>query len=559
MIVYKQGSSSKINLTPQMFIAKGGQAQIFSKGSTIYKIYHKKNDVISEAKIKELQCLTKPNILNPQSILLNGKSNIVGFTMQCLPNPLPLCKLFTNEIWRRLSINTDLVIKLVNNIRETTEFIHKNNCLLVDGNEFNYLVDGNEMYTPYFIDVDSYQTPSFPAPALMPSIRDYKTKGFSTLTDWFAFGIVTCQLFVGIHPFRGGHPDYKKTDLESRMRDGISIFNKEVRVPPPTRDFNLIPQHYKEWYIETFEHNKRTPPPFDAGVIVIIPVKVQIISSNIDFDIKLLDKFESDITHYAVQFGMPIVKTSKTINIGKTEYPISKGVELIYTPISGIPIFVKIEDELLKLKAVNSQTIHTPDMKCTGMMITENVLYIRHRDKFMEINFYEQNNQIHTTISKNWQIMPNSSTVFSGVIYQNMIGKAYLTVPKKGACVNYPIPELDDYKVLGAKCELDICEVIGFKNNQYDKIILTLDKQNYEYRIIENITDHSINFVVLENGVVISITDDYMEVYQKSSKKIQKIQNSQTNSKMTLCKDGASVRFFTGKELYSITMKGGNK
>ena len=558
MIVYKQGQPNKINLTSQMFVAKGGQAQIFAKGSTIYKIYHKKTNAIPKAKIKELQCLTKPNILNPQSILLDKQRDIVGFTMARLKNTLPLCKLFTNEIWRRLSVTIDVVIELVNNLREVTEFIHKNNCLIVDGNEFNYLVDSNKIQIPYFIDVDSYQTPSFPAPMLMPSIRDYNTHGFSELTDWFAFGIVTCQLFIGIHPFRGGHPAYKKTDLENRMRDGISIFNKEVRVPPPTRDFNLIPKHYKEWFIDLFEQNNRIPPPLDAGAITIIPITVQIITSSVDFDIQQLYKFTEDIKHYQVQFGMPVIKTTKAIHIGKTKYPVTKGVEIIHTAISGIPIFVKIEDEQLQAQSVKGLPLSETYIQCTDMMITENTLYIRYKDKLMEIDFLDHNDVIHTIVRKSWQIMPNSSTVFSGVVYQNMMGKAYLTVPKRGSCIHYAIPELDDYKIISAKCELDICEVVGFKNNQYDKIIFTFNHTKYAHRIIEDITDQSINFVVLENGVVISITDDYMEVYKRDSNKIQKIQSAQTNSKMVLCKDGVSVRFFTDNTLYSIKMKGGN-
>ena len=131
MIIYEKGKSNKINLTQQDFIAKGGQAQIFGKGSTIYKIYHDQNTMIPEAKIKELLCLNKDNILNPQTIVLNKKNDPVGFTMNWIKSITPLCKLFTNDYRQRMNISNNVVSKLVSDMKETIEFIHSKNCLIV--------------------------------------------------------------------------------------------------------------------------------------------------------------------------------------------------------------------------------------------------------------------------------------------------------------------------------------------------------------------------------------------------------------------------------------------
>jgi hypothetical protein len=560
MIVYKLGQSTKINLTSQMFMAKGGQAQVFGNGSTVYKVYLKKEEAIPLSKIQELQNLNRANILNPQIPLVNSKAELIGFTMKHINDTLPLCKLFTNEVWRRMSIDITTINQLVNSLRETTEFIHKNNCLIMDGNELNYLVDEKTLAIPYFIDVDSYLTPSFSHPSkvyIMPSIRDYHSPKISTQSDWFAFAVVTCQLFLGIHPFRGGHPDYKKTDLEGRMKNSVSIFNKEVSLPPPTRDFNLIPKQYHEWYIDMFEHNKRTPPPLDATSIIIIPVQVHIVAANNDFEIKLLNEYSEPILYHTTIFGMPIVKTTKTIHIGNTKYNVNKNVEFISTPISNIPLFVKIENGQLHIKAVKNSTVINSAISCTDMMISENILYVKYKENLMEIGFHEQNDTVRIVVKKTWQIMPNSSKIFSGVIYQSILGKAHIAVPKKDRCINYTVPELDEHTIISAKCDLDVCQIIGIKNGQYDKIILTLSGDKYTHRIIENISDTNINFVTLDNGIVISITDDYMEVFKKGASTITKIQNKQTNSTMVLCKDGTIVKFFTDNKLYSIKMKGG--
>ena len=554
MIVYKQGSTTKINLTTQMYIACGGQAQVFGNSSTIYKIYHNKSEAIPLSKIQELECLNKPNILKPVDPLMNKKGDILGFTMKRLKNTLPLCKLFTNEIWRRLSITTDTIIDLVNNIREVTEFIHKNNCLIIDGNEFNYLTDEGNLSVPYFIDVDSYQTPSFPASFIMPSIKDYHSKKFSELTDWFSFGIIACQLFIGVHPFRGGHPDYKKTDLEGRMKGSVSIFNSKVKVPPPTRDFDLIPKLYKEWFINLFENNERIAPPIDAGAVTIKPISIKIIISNTDFDIKLIKEFGESITYYNTIFGIETVKTTDHVHIGATKLAVGNGVEIIYTPVTAEPLLAKIEGNQLHIKGIK-KTVSVPKIECSDMMIINNVLFIRNKDKLMEVQFYENNENIKLMIGNVWNIMPNSSTMFRGVIYQNILGKAYLTIPKKNNCQHYHIPELNDYKIINAKYENGICEIVGFNSNQYDKMIFTLDKSKYFSRKIENIQNTELNFIVLDNNIVISITDDFMEVYKKGSSSIKKIANSYTNSNTVLCKDGINVRFFTNNKLYSIKMK----
>src|SRR4030042_7024396 len=140
-----------------------------------------------------------------------------------------------------------MIIHLVENIKKLIYFVHDKNCLIVDGNELNYLVN-NDFITPYMIDVNSWQTPSYNATAIMPSIRDWSTTTFSELTDWFSFAIISFQLFIGVHPFKGTHKKYRRNDFVNRVKDSVSVFNSQVSLPPSARDFNLIPGSYKDWY-----------------------------------------------------------------------------------------------------------------------------------------------------------------------------------------------------------------------------------------------------------------------------------------------------------------------
>src|SRR5207248_7337064 len=112
--------------------------------------------------------------------------------------------------------------------QEGVRHVHERGILIVDLNEMNFLLDAS-VEEILFIDVDSYQTPGFPATALMESIRDRHAARFSQATDWFSFGIVSFQMFTGIHPYRGKHPTL--TGLDARMERNVSVLNPEVAVP----------------------------------------------------------------------------------------------------------------------------------------------------------------------------------------------------------------------------------------------------------------------------------------------------------------------------------------
>ena len=82
----------------------------------------------------------------------------------------PICKLFTKSFKTTNNIQNSDVIEIVKHMQKTISNIHSANCLVVDLNELNVMVDISKCYS-YFIDVDSYQTKSFKATAIMEAIR----------------------------------------------------------------------------------------------------------------------------------------------------------------------------------------------------------------------------------------------------------------------------------------------------------------------------------------------------------------------------------------------------
>jgi hypothetical protein len=558
MNVYVNGR--KQILSQKDFVAKGGEGSIYQKSGVAYKIYEDLKKMIPLAKIGELNVMTDPSIVGPQAPVYNDKKHLIGFTMDWLgDDKIALCKLFTNSFRDANGITPDLTTELVENIKLKNHYVHQNKCLIVDGNELNYMV-AQDFVTPYFIDVNAWKTPSFEATAIMSSIRDWTVNDFNENTDWFSFAIVAFQLFVGIHPYKGKHKGYKKNDFMGRIKDGVSVFNSEVRLPPTVRDFNLIPKNYKEWFFKTFEHGNRNPPPDLPGQLGRVSVTVHLVQSTDNFEIRELTEFAENILYHNAQYRL--TKTTDRIYIGKTDYKV-QSAEVVFTPLEQVPILIKIVDNKVHFKALGFEDPKI-DLTATDLMINNNILYLRNKERLLEMDFKVLGGKIHAIIKRTWNVEANSAKIFSGVIYQSALGSSVISIPlsthTKSAFITKQIKELDEYQILDAKCENRICVLTGNKSGRYDRIIIIFDEKydKYRMRIVKDIDFSSINFTTLDNGVCILITDDdAVEIFLNRIDKpdVKRIEDPVINSTMRLCKDGTTVKFFRDNKLYQIKMK----
>ena len=556
----------EISLTDSNYITEGGEGKIYGKGNVIYKIYEDPLKMIPYGKIQELKPLSiKDNILIPQNIILTLKGVSIGFTMKWVQKTVPICKLFTNDFRDKFKITPDMIYALVERMQTDTQFIHENKCLIVDYNEMNLLVDDKTFRIPYFIDTNGYQTSKFPATAIMPSIRDWHSKTFTELTDWFSFAILACQLFIGIHPYKGSFPNYSKKDLEKRMKENASIFNKVATVPSSTRDFSYIPPAYMDWFIKLFEKGERIPPPLIASLLKIISVKTTLIQSTDNFIINFVQDYIDDIIDYWY-VNYPICITKEAIWLGKAQYKTKlKDPGVILLPKSMEPIMINLESDLLSLSYLKDNEKIPCTIQASQKMIVGNSLFIMNDNKFSEVRIEELGDKVITMIGTQWNCLPNASQMFDGVVYQDILGMPYLMIPYRDpygrtCCSVSQVKELKGYKILDAKQTRGVVFMIGFKNSHYDKIILKFDDtySTYNLRIIDDIGIGHINFIVMDNGIVVSINeDDSIEIFSKniSNSSIKIIKDPDINSNMTLYRDGARVLFSNKNKLYQISMK----
>lgn len=238
------------------FLAEGGEGKLYKLGNVVYKIAAP----LTQTKWNELSILSDHRLVKPEDVIFDQNGKEIGYTMKFIPGE-SLCRLFTTSFKNRNGITPTDISAFVSNFKSLIEYIHSKKILVIDLNERNFLLYNREIYG---IDVNSYYTKSSKQIFLADSVRDWHTKKYSDITDWYSWAIVTFQMFIGIHPFRGKHPNFKgplDETMQMRALNNISVFHKDVSIPDSCQSFDTIPIGLKDWYFSLFEQGKRTEPP----------------------------------------------------------------------------------------------------------------------------------------------------------------------------------------------------------------------------------------------------------------------------------------------------------
>jgi hypothetical protein len=560
---YYHADGSAVELARQDFIAQGGEGQIFGKGDWIFKIYFDPDRVIPAGKIAELQRLRSPNILVPRALLFDRKHVPVGITMGWVRSTIPLCRLFTSAFRRRRGVEPHQTLRLVENMRAGIDRIHRCDCLMVDGNEFNYLVDDNDLTTPYFIDVDSYQTPGYPATAVMATVKDFHQSGFSTATDWFAFGVVACQLFVGIHPYKGRHPDYGKNELERRMRDNVSIFNPGVSLPSAARALSSIPAAYRNWFEDLFERSRRRPPPEKGRAVISLHAQPATAASTAQLMVRRLRVFDAPLTNLRVVDGVAIVRAGAHTWVGRQRIATAVDAEVVLTDSRREPLVVSRRHRRLSVVTADGKPIHPVPVTADSVMVVDNTLYILSGGHLLQAAFSDTGRMPVMSIRNRWPVLPNATSMFDGVLVENVMGLPFLMIPLPGEtigrCIQIKVPELTPFRIIEARHDRGVCMLLVNDGGGPRRLELKFDRayQRYAVRMVPDADPGSVNFITLDNGMVVSAPDDtFLEVFHRNPRhqEIRRIRRRELSGPMVLARDGRRVLFMQANTLFQLTM-----
>ena len=556
MKVFIKGTSKVVSLDNSNYLASGGEGKIYVKNDTVYKICEDSSKMIPEGKISELSVLTDPHIIKPQQILADSKNVNIGYTLNYVKDAYTLCQTFTKAFRTRNNIKPDTILELVKQIQKTIQHVHSHNILIVDLNEFNFLVD-DKFKEVYFIDVNSYQTPHYPAMAIMESIRDRHNHKFSKLTDWFSFGIISFQMFIGIHPYKGKHPTY--TDLDSRMLHNVSVFNTEVGYPAAAcQPFSVIPDAYLQWYKAIFDKGERLPPPDTHGAVIVIVPTVKVVGGKA-LTIDKLQEFSNPIMGYYYSSGREVIVTSKNIFIDKRQYDNPHEKVTIGFTKTNSPIAAWIDNNYVKLKDIINNTDIPFICSGTKIMDFDGRLYVQNGMNIIEIQLTEIKNKILASPYIVANVLEQSTKFFNGVIVQNLFDAYYVSIfPQTKQCQQVALRELDGLRVIDAKYDNKfLIVVVADKKGHYNRFTFHFkdDWKSYEVTEKKNVTYMGINFVVLDNGLCVHIDEDEnIEIFNKLSN-TKVINDDIVDQDMLLYHKGAQVLFTKDNGLYSMSMK----
>lgn len=260
LVVYPEAGAKPVTLRPTDHVATGGEGAVYRKDDLVYKIYLDPAKAIRaklDKKVDILKKMAHPGIAAPVDVLRDKSGQFLGIATP-FAEGTPFPRVFASGWQQANSFDAKAVKDLASRTRDIVAYAHGRQALMVDANETNWVTRGTH---PTVFDVDSWQLPGFPATAIMPSIRDYSASQLSEGTDWFAWAVVSFQLWTGIHPFKGTHPDFARGNLEGRMRAMASLFDKRVRVPAAARDVQAIPAALRDWYAQMFSSAIRSAPP----------------------------------------------------------------------------------------------------------------------------------------------------------------------------------------------------------------------------------------------------------------------------------------------------------
>jgi hypothetical protein len=559
---YIQGGG-EVRLGASDFKAQGGEGSIYVKGARAYKIYADARRSIPHAKIQELSTLTLPNIIRPLELLLDAKGRPAGYSMRAVGRSYALCQLFPRAFRRRHNLSPDAALRLVRRMQEGVGHVHSKGVLVVDLNELNFLV-AEGFSEVYFIDVDSYQTPSFPASVLMESVRDRHARRFSNGSDWFSFAVVSFQTFVGIHPFKGSYPPLqgladKAGMLDARMRANVSVLRPEVTVPASCLPFSVIPPAYLDWYHAVFDEGKRLPPPDDvrAAVALATPATPTRAGSSA-FEITSVREFDDEI----VRHDGTLTVTRSSVYFGGERFAKPRADALVVlTPRLGHLVAAYVEGDALRLRDLTAGSDLSLSVGGEEIALCGGGLYIKQAENIFAVEFLEMGGRVSPGVRAAANVMMKSTQMFEGLAVQNMLGAHYASVfPAPDVCHQLRLTELDGYQLLDARLCRNVLVAVGARGGRYDRLVFRFadDFGSYDARVVTDVPSTDINFTVLDNGVVLQLTDDgALELFPRrmGATGLKTFEDPGVGGDARLFHVGAQALFARGHALYKFSMR----
>lgn len=556
MEVFEVGKG-RVALGQREFVGQGGEASVYARGDRAYKIYTDPGKMVPPAKLRELGALSRPSIVRPEGLLLDAHHRPIGYAMRRIGAAHVLCQAFNRAFRDRHGLTPDRMLALVRQLQEGVRYVHDQDCLIVDLNEMNFLLDA-KLREVLFIDVDSYQTPGFPATALMESVRDRHATAFSRETDWFSFAIVSFQMLVGIHPYRGKHPTL--ADLDARMRQNISVLNPQVTVPKVCYPFDVIPPVYLDWYRALFERGLRMAPPADVRGVIALPAPAPVLPAGRQLFLRELARFPGQVLFPVPAMGPDAAVTSDGLFMQGRRHREHPELRVAVSPRLGHLVAGRVVGGRLELFDVTAGAAIPEELHVEALSVAEGRFLVKKGETLSEVELVELPGGLRAGLRPVGNAMEQATQLFDGAALQSMLGTWYASLfAAPGVCHAVRLAELDGYQVVEARHENRVLGVIAVRQGQYDRFLFRFDEKfaSYDVRLTVNAAYGGLSFAVLDSGVGVLLNEaDELEIFsiRPGSTTAQTLSDPAVAGGR-LFKHGTQLLLARGDRLYSLSMQ----
>ncbi len=540
MRFFLQGADRTVSCNEQNFVAQGGEGAVYVDGENAIKIYERPELMIPAGKIAELSAIATEDILAPLGVVLR-QDRPVGYWMKYASRCLPLPKIYPRSWRAKNGLDPAAAVVLVLALRNNYGHVHGEQCLVnvtaptwkpganlvIDGNDMNFLAR-EDLSGLVHIDVDSYKTASYPPTAIMESVRDPTTRDFTVETDWYSFAIVAFSLMVGIHPFKGTHPDYKPGQMLERMKDGASALLPAVRLPKPCMPLDVIPPAWRTWLKGHFHHGDRSPPPTSAAAVsVTMPKMVAATPGAIVTLTKVLGT-DAPVVHLVRSAdGLFASLADGSFAIGMRKFRLRGAVNpapdaVGVTPRLRQPVGFWLSSAGGWLKGINlaSGDDLVGVLRADAVVTSEDgLVHLRRGEDLLEMRYLE-GDTIRAIPERIGAVAARSSSLFPGVVVQSLLGATYASLlPKAGRCVQVRLKEIEGKRLVDARFvggrgvdgKTGVLVVAVARRGQIDLHTWSglWAAGRFEFHELESdVGTPEINLAELDTGICIAVTAD---------------------------------------------------
>lgn len=501
-----------LKVTPADHVDSGGEGHVYRPqgGKIALKIWDDPSRAISGRmveKIKLLAQLTDPKVVAPQTLARDGRGNIVGYAMPWVSGwDLPLA--FTND-WRAAHAFGDAeALAFAEQMRLTTKMVHDHQVIMGDANELNILGVSNE---PRYIDVDPWLPPGFLGDKIMPTIRDWHAPLFTREADWFAWAIVTFQLLVGTHPYRGTHPDFRRSDLEARMKANASVFDDKVRLNAAVRPLAAIPGALRDWYEAAFQGGERSVPP--EVRVAAARVRRAAVVTLASGRLKITEAFTLSAAFVRTVATDVILLADGTLSALPDGRRVGHGeLDAVFIRQSNDATVAALVENGIVSFGVASLTgpsvFESANIACRSLWAAGNRLFAVVHDGIQELSFRDFGARRMLLAGNKWMLNSNATIFGDGAAVYDALGAKHLVVPQVGRAVAIVrTREIDGKKpvsIIG--CGRTVIMSMIDQTGAYHRatFLLTEDLSGYSVTVAPS-DDGSLSDVILDNGLILWI------------------------------------------------------